>query len=47
MSVLNIKDFPEELHREAKAQAARAGMTLQAWVVEAIKEKVERAQASK
>ena len=42
MGVINIKTLPEELHREAKAQAARAGMTLQNWVIEAIKEKLER-----
>lgn len=42
MSVLNIKGFPDEVHREAKAAAAKAGMTLQVWIVEAIKEKLER-----
>lgn len=44
MSVLNIKGFPDEVHREAKAAAAKAGITLQAWIVEAIKEKLERAK---
>jgi len=42
MSAINIKNIPDELHREAKAQAARAGMSLQAWIIEAIKEKLER-----
>lgn len=42
MGVINIKALPDELHREAKAQAARAGMTLQNWIIEAIKEKLER-----
>jgi len=42
MGVINIKNLPDELHREAKAAAAKAGMTLQAWITEAIKEKIER-----
>jgi len=42
MSALSIKSFPDEIHREAKAAAARAGVTLQAWILEAIKEKLER-----
>lgn len=44
MSVLNIKGFPDDLHREAKAAAAKAGVTLQAWIIEAIKEKLEKKQ---
>ncbi len=47
MSAINIKNIPEHLHREAKAEAARAGVTLQSWIIEAIKERLEKAQASK
>ena len=42
MSALSIKSFPDEIHREAKAAAAKAGVTLQVWILEAIKEKLER-----
>jgi len=45
MGVLSIKSFPDELHREAKAAAAKAGMTLQAWIIEAIKEKLARGKS--
>jgi predicted HicB family RNase H-like nuclease len=44
MKVINIKVVPEDIHREAKAQAAKEGKTLQEWVIEAIKEKLERAK---
>lgn len=44
MGALSIKEFPDEIHREAKAAAAKAGMTLQNWIIEAVKEKLERNQ---
>ncbi len=47
MSAINIKNIPDEIHREAKAAAAKAGISMQAWIIEAIREKLERAQASK
>lgn len=45
MSAINIKNIPDEIHREAKAAAARAGISMQAWIIEAIREKLERAKA--
>lgn len=47
MSAINIKNIPDEIHREAKAAAAKAGISMQAWIIEAIREKLERAQTSK
>lgn len=42
MGVVNIRGIPEQTHRDAKAAAAKTGMTLQAWVIAAIVEKLER-----
>ena len=42
MKIINIRNFPEELHRQAKAAAAKGGKTLQVWFVEAVREKIER-----
>ena len=42
MKIVNIRNVPDELHREAKAQAAKEGKSLQDWFIEAIKEKLER-----
>lgn len=40
--IFNIKNFPVELHRRAKAAAAIEGKSLKDWLIEAIKEKLER-----
>ena len=42
MRVINIKTVPDEVHRDAKVAAAKEGKSLQDWVIEAIKEKLER-----
>ena len=42
MGVFYIRGVPDQLHREAKAAAAKAGMTLQDWVVEAVREKLDK-----
>lgn len=42
--VFNMKNFPEEIHREAKVAAAMEGKTLKDWIIEAIKEKLERSE---
>lgn len=42
MSNLNIRNVPEDVHRDAKIQALKEGITLQEWVIQAIKEKLER-----
>lgn len=44
MGTLNIRDVPDELHREAKAAAAKEGRSLREWFIEAIKEKLERSE---
>ncbi|MHC1792109.1 toxin-antitoxin system HicB family antitoxin [Solidesulfovibrio sp.] len=47
MSIINVRNIPEALHREAKAAAAKEGKTLQDWFIEAVKEKLERSQEAK
>ncbi|MHC1788977.1 toxin-antitoxin system HicB family antitoxin [Solidesulfovibrio sp.] len=47
MKVINIKVVPDEIHRAAKAAAAKEGIPLQNWVIEAIKEKLERSREEK
>lgn len=44
--IFNIKNFPVDLHRKAKAAAALEGKSLKDWVVEAMKEKLERSKSS-
>jgi plasmid stability protein len=38
MATILVRNFPEELHRQAKAQAALEGITLQAFVVKIVQE---------
>jgi len=38
MAILNIKDFPDDLHRKAKAEAALAGISLKAFIIKALEE---------
>ncbi len=33
MVILNIKDFPEDLHRKAKAEAALMGISLKELII--------------
>jgi predicted HicB family RNase H-like nuclease len=47
MSTINVRNFPDDLHRSAKAAAAKEGKTLQDWFIEAVKEKLEREKESK
>ncbi len=42
MSAVNLKDFPEDLHRAAKVAAVKEGKTLKDWIIEAVKEKLDR-----
>jgi predicted HicB family RNase H-like nuclease len=37
-----LRDLPDLLHRQAKALAAISGISLKSWIIEAIKEKIER-----
>jgi hypothetical protein len=36
MAVINIRDFPDTLHREAKAKAALEGITLKDLIIKAV-----------
>jgi len=47
MSVLNIKSFPNVLHRAAKVSAVKKGMSLRDWFIEAMTEKLEREKRSR
>jgi predicted HicB family RNase H-like nuclease len=38
MAILNIKDFPDDLHRKAKAEAALTGISLKAFIIKALEE---------
>jgi hypothetical protein len=40
-------DLDDELHRAAKLAAVTKGITLKAWLIEAITEKLERDEADK
>ncbi|MFV0422078.1 toxin-antitoxin system HicB family antitoxin [Oleidesulfovibrio sp.] len=42
MKTINIRKFPEDLHKLAKVAAAKEGKTLQDWFIEAVQEKIER-----
>ena len=42
MSMIQIRNVPEELHRELKARAARAGMTLSDFLLDVIRKAAER-----
>lgn len=41
-SMLGVRRFPVDLHRDVKVAAAKEGITLQEWFVRACKEKLER-----
>ncbi len=38
MTIINIKDFPEDLHRKAKSEAALEGISLKAFIIKALEE---------
>ena len=40
--VLNIKEFPDDLHREAKIQAAIEGSTLKDLIIRALTEYLKK-----
>ena len=42
MAVINLRDFPDQLHREAKAKAALEGITLKELILRAVKEYLEK-----
>ena len=44
--VFQIRNVPDEVHREAKVRAARAGMTLSAYLLRQIERSLEVAAAA-
>ena len=42
MTIINIKEFPEELHRKAKAAAALEGISLKALIIKAIEDYLKK-----
>ena len=42
MAILNIKDFPDELHRKAKSEAALMGISLKEFIIRAMTEYIEK-----
>ena len=42
VAVMNLRDFPEELQRRAKAAAAMQGITLKQLVVKALEEYLKK-----
>ena len=42
MTIINIKDFPEDLHRKAKAEAALEGISLKALIIKAMEEYLKK-----
>jgi antitoxin FitA len=42
MAMIQIRNVPEEVHRELKARAARAGMTLSDYLMDVIRKASER-----
>ena len=42
MATVNIRDFPEELHRKAKSQAALQGISLKELVIKAVTEYLKK-----
>jgi len=47
MHALNIRNFPDDLHREVKVASAKEGRTIREWIIEAIKEKLDREKGPK
>ena len=42
MSIINIKDFPDDLHRRAKSEAALEGISLKAIIIKALEEYLKK-----
>jgi predicted HicB family RNase H-like nuclease len=40
MAIINIRDFPDDLHRQAKSKAALEGISLKDLIIKAIEEYV-------
>ena len=44
MAFLNIKDFPDDLHRKAKAEAALMGISMKDFIIRAITEYLKKSK---
>ena len=44
MAFLNIKDFPDDLHRKAKAEAALTGISLKELIIRAITDYLKKSK---
>ena len=42
MATVNIRDFPDELHRQAKSKAALQGMSLKDLIIKAVTEYLKK-----
>ena len=42
MSIINIKGFPNDLHRKAKSEAALEGISLKALIIKALQEYLKK-----
>ena len=42
MAILNIKDFPEDLHRKAKSEAALMGISMKELIIRALTEYLKK-----
>ncbi len=40
--VLNVKEFPDELHRKAKSEAALMGISLKEFIIRALEEYIDK-----
>jgi predicted HicB family RNase H-like nuclease len=47
MADINLRDFPDTLHREAKAKAALEGITLKDLFIKAVQEYLKRKASKK
>ena len=42
MAILNIKDFPDDLHRKAKSEAALVGISLKELIIRALTDTLDK-----
>ncbi|PKN68061.1 MAG: 3-hydroxyacyl-CoA dehydrogenase [Deltaproteobacteria bacterium HGW-Deltaproteobacteria-15] len=42
MAVVNLREFPDDLHRKAKAEAALMGITLKELIIRALTEYIQK-----
>jgi len=46
-TIINVRKFPTNLHREVKIAAIKEGMTFRDWLIRACEEKLERSKETK